>query len=158
MGSCTMSSHVHSVAVIEPVSQRTFQFSVLDSCDGLGALAFPEFKSAREEVLGAYLSGFVAPPMTPIASKASASSPATGSASKGAKASRLIHRATRKLPSGQPVLLSVVRELLTDRSLRFRVLMYHPVTARESHLVVAGPFVDRILGDCHLGDSRTATI
>jgi hypothetical protein len=69
----------------------------------------------------------------------------------------LIHRETRKLPSGQPVVLSLVREILPDRSVRFRVLMFHPMTSREMKLVLVNPLLDKILQKSGLGDSRTAT-
>merc|ERR1719316_341384 len=74
------------------------------------------------------------------------------------KISKLIHRTTHKLHSGQPVVLSVIRELISDNSLRFRVLMYNPITAKENSLLLMNPVLDKILALSGVGDSRTVTI
>lgn len=50
-----------------------------------------------------------------------------------------------------------MREVLPDRTLRFRVLVFHPVTAQEMKLVLTNPLLDRILRACGLRDSTTAT-
>merc|ERR1712157_351476 len=91
-------------------------------------------------------------PTSPVSLARSATS------SQRPKDRQLIHRSMRKLPSGQPVVLTIVRELLPDASIRFRILMYHPVTAREIFLVLVNPLLDKVLGACGLGNSRTATV
>jgi len=141
------------IALVEPQSQRVFQLVVLDAEVGPSAVPFPDASPARGEVLQTYSSSFALPPLTPVVTK----SATAGLEANAKKASRIIHRVTRRLPSGQPVLISVVREMLPDKSIRFRVLMYHPVTAREMQLVLASPFPDRILAACGLGTSRTVT-
>merc|ERR1719281_244370 len=74
------------------------------------------------------------------------------------KISKLIHRTTHKLHSGQPVILSVIRELVSDNSTRFRVIMYNPMTAKENSLLLMNPLLDQVLALAGFGDTRTVTV
>lgn len=76
----------------------------------------------------------------------------------GSGASRVLHRLTRTLPSGQVVLLSIVRECLPDGSIsRLRVVMLDMATAQEASAFVLNPQLDKVLRACNVGDSWTAT-
>eukprot|EP00425_Heterocapsa_triquetra_P033843 CAMPEP_0195122570 /NCGR_PEP_ID=MMETSP0448-20130528/126709_1 /TAXON_ID=66468 /ORGANISM="Heterocapsa triquestra, Strain CCMP 448" /LENGTH=132 /DNA_ID=CAMNT_0040160065 /DNA_START=1 /DNA_END=395 /DNA_ORIENTATION=+ len=70
---------------------------------------------------------------------------------------KLIHRSTRTLPSGQPVVLSIVREAVPDSYLHMRVLLYHPLTACEQYVHIETRLLDKVLRVCGLGDSKTVT-
>mmetsp|Transcript_53825 Transcript_53825/g.93485 ORF Transcript_53825/g.93485 Transcript_53825/m.93485 type:complete len:1909 (-) Transcript_53825:63-5789(-) len=174
------------VAVVELSSLRMFQMIVLDAAGGPEVLPYPDAVPSRQQVLDAYLSGFVAAPMTPISTRALSAVPAlpapprpasSASQQQGAsalaessavvadagkqekpKAFQLMFRTTRKLPSGQPVVLTVVRERLMDTFFRFQVLMYHPVTAREMKIALVNPLLDKVLNACGLEDSKVATV
>merc|ERR1712039_31387 len=113
---------------------------------------------ARQEVFSSYQSIFTAGPSTPMASKGMSSRPSTRDGN--IQASRSIYRGCRKLTSGQPVMITVLRELLADgpkSPVRFRVRMYHPVTSKENSIFLQNPLLDQILRACDLGNSKTAT-
>lgn len=144
------------IVVVEPKEQKMFQMVVVDSALGQDPLPLPDASRARREVLDTFHDGFSSPPAPGIAI-AKAGPLAIDKPPVVRRAMRLIHRASRKLPSGQPVLLSVVREVTPDAAVRFLVLLYHPVTARELKNYVPNPLLDKILGACNCGDSATAT-
>lgn len=192
------------LAIVESGTGRSFRAVVLLGSLEDDAPPFPDFNSARLEVLDVCRrSGLIAPSMPPpppprlalasipekpvpalpdtvapgAAAGANASVPALSASVHRApallapeertpggrvlaprKASRLFHRQMRKLPSGQPVLLSVVQEqVIAGSSSRFAVLIYHPVTAKEFRLTLPAVLLDRALAACGLGNSMTAT-
>jgi len=152
------------IAVVEPLQRRAFQFVVLDSKgeDDL-VLPFPLDSPARQELLAAHLGGFGSEPLQGQAALSastpgSSRPPTSGQQQVRIKENKLIHRELRKLPSGQPVLLSVVRELPPDGILRFRVIMYHPLTSQEMFLLLVNPLLDRVLAACGLGSSLTVPL
>jgi len=149
------------VALVDLTSRRAFQLVVVDAAEGPAAEPNPTEVSEREEFLNAYLGSYVA--MAKAATSTSIGSPVSSPvhslpASGTTKERRLLHRLTRNLPTGQPIVLSIVREILSDASLRFCVLMYHPVTAREKSACLVNPMLDKVLGACDLGASTTASV
>lgn len=148
------------VAILDVASQRAFQFVVLDAAEGdVDPSPTPVYH--RYELLDIYRT-FVVPPGSllgrDLASRhylrpaVPALAPASQVPSKPLPAptplsydSSLIHRATWRLPSGQPVALSVVRELMEDATVRFHVQIHHPVTSQETDLLLESPLLDRIL-------------
>jgi len=147
------------LAVIDASSRRVFQLGVLPTEREMQQDAAPSPSTARQEVFATYQSIFTAGPATPMVSKGMSSRPSTRDGD-ATQASRSIYRGCRKLASGQPVMLTVLRELLADgpkSPVRFRVRMYHPVTSRESSIFLQNPLLDQILRSCDLGNSKTAT-
>jgi hypothetical protein len=160
------------VAVVDVDTEHTFQLvAITQPCiqleSSIGATtsncpsAAQQKLAARETLLFAYemaYTGRQAVPVHPMAKTvAGAAMTATSLPARAPQPLRLLHRETRHLPSGQPVALSVVRELLSDDSVRFRVLMYHPVTAQEIQLLLVNPLLDQALMACHLATSREVT-
>merc|ERR1712110_423972 len=70
----------------------------------------------------------------------------------------IIHRGIRKLPSGQPVVLSILREQSCGKVTRFRILMYHPVSGRETFLFLTTPLLDDLLAEVGLEHARLASV
>jgi len=158
------------IALLEPGSQRCCQLVVLDACNGPEVIPFPDASPARRELLAAHRDNFVVPPVVANStvatiddqatrSQAAEPSPETKEAAAAIppKSSKIIHRATRKLPSGQPVVLSVVREVLSDGAVRFRVIMYHPGTAQEVGLLLLNPLLDKVLAAAGLHGGSLGT-
>jgi len=157
------------VAVVDVATGDTFQLvAITEPCVNVNAattrrypLAAQQKLAARETMLSAYEMAYTGRPAVPVHPKAKAVAGADMTASslpaRAPQPLRLLHRETRHLPSGQPVALSVVRELLSDNSVRFRVLMYHPVTAQETQLLLVNPLLDQALMACQLAMSREVT-
>lgn len=147
------------VAIVEPVARHIYQFVVLDSSLAPEATAAPTSEPARELLLGTYLESFssVAPNFSP---GVTAAAPALqGNEPKATlNQHQIIHRGVRKLPSGQPVVLSIVREQACGCVTRFRILMYHPVSGRETYLFLANPLLDEVLAQVGLEASRLASV
>jgi hypothetical protein len=147
------------VAIVEPVARHVYQFVVLDSSSASQATAEPTSEPARELLLSTYLENFssVGPNFAP---GATTSTPALrGSEPKPTLSQhQIIHRGVRKLPSGQPVVLSIVREQACSCVTRFRILMYHPVSGRETYLFLANPLLDEVLAQVGLEASRMASV
>merc|ERR1712232_215716 len=152
------------VAVVEPVTRRVSQFVVLDSSvapEETGGPTAEPSDPLRELLLGAYLESFssVAPsysPGVPITAMAPA---LQGTEVKiTANQHYIMLRGVRKLPSGQPVVLSIVREQACGKVTRFRILMYHPVSGRETFLFLTTPLLDDVLAEVGLEHSRLASV
>jgi hypothetical protein len=146
------------IAIVEPASRVIRQLVVLDSRAGKDVLPFPDMERKRAEILDTYKDGFTTTPMmagvTKGAQATPRSRPTTGSSGQPLP-SKLLRRVTQKLPSGQPVVLSVVREIISDGSVRFRVNMYNPVSAKEMSISLRNPLLDRVLASCGLGSSSS---
>jgi len=153
------------VAVVDAATGDTFQLVAITEPWGntnattkMYPLAAQQKLATRETILSAYGMAYTGRPAVSVHPKARSVAGAALTASslpeRAPQLLRLLHRETRHLPSGQPVALSVVRELLSDDSVRFRVLMYHPVTAQETQLLLVNPLLDQALMACHLATSR----
>jgi hypothetical protein len=127
------------VAIVEPAANDIKQFVVLVDADDGAASAVPatlQEDPLRKQLLSTALESFVsvAPNFPPGTATAMLALHAPEGSSEQLRAAavedehRIIHRGVRKLSSGQPVVLSIVREQSNNRLTRFRVLMYHPVS------------------------------
>jgi hypothetical protein len=70
---------------------------------------------------------------------------------------RVLHRATERLHNGQPVIVSVVREVSVDSTWRLSVLLYNPVSAQEATVLLVGSVLDKLLAVCGLPNHREIT-
>eukprot|EP00928_Gymnodinium_smaydae_P028098 TRINITY_DN21526_c1_g2_i3.p1 TRINITY_DN21526_c1_g2~~TRINITY_DN21526_c1_g2_i3.p1 ORF type:complete len:160 (+),score=27.05 TRINITY_DN21526_c1_g2_i3:567-1046(+) len=85
---------------------------------------------------------------------ASSAAEEVGAAAAGGRRQQVVmHRSMTKLLSGQPVMVTIVREALGDYEVRFRVLIYHPITSKETVLPLMSPLLEKVLGECGLGNS-----
>jgi hypothetical protein len=69
----------------------------------------------------------------------------------------VLHRATERLHNGQPVIVSVVREVSVDSTWRLSVLLYNPVSAQEATVLLVGSVLDKLLALCGLPNHREIT-
>eukprot|EP00929_Paragymnodinium_shiwhaense_P074530 TRINITY_DN38154_c0_g1_i3.p1 TRINITY_DN38154_c0_g1~~TRINITY_DN38154_c0_g1_i3.p1 ORF type:complete len:1818 (+),score=353.11 TRINITY_DN38154_c0_g1_i3:240-5693(+) len=156
------------IAVTETASQKAFQLAVLDASESDSPLdATPSLDTARQAILDAHVEGFSDKPseaMTllslgvPNTSLAESRPNTAGQLASQLQDSLLVHRGVRKLPSGQPVVISIIREVLPDTTMRYRVLLYHPLTAQEIYVFLVNPHLDGVLQTVGLGSTLTTSV
>jgi len=155
-----ISPYALRVAMLAPSAQNMFQMVVLDSLSGCETLPYPDVCAVRQEALDLYKSCAPAAAMT-LASAKVLSTPAPRSAdtcqSEGCSL-HLMRRTTQKLPTGEPLALSVVRERLSDGTVQLFVLACHPVTGMEVKCVLKNPLLSEVLHSCGIDASGMLTV
>eukprot|EP00928_Gymnodinium_smaydae_P028099 TRINITY_DN21526_c1_g2_i4.p1 TRINITY_DN21526_c1_g2~~TRINITY_DN21526_c1_g2_i4.p1 ORF type:complete len:1444 (+),score=284.45 TRINITY_DN21526_c1_g2_i4:181-4512(+) len=163
------------VAIVDPESKCNFQLLLLDSPEEEPLPPLQDLDADRLSLAGALRSlGMAVAPedavtiAVPHASSfpravtnestgsmaASSAAEEVGAAAAGGRRQQVVmHRSMTKLLSGQPVMVTIVREALGDYEVRFRVLIYHPITSKETVLPLMSPLLEKVLGECGLGNS-----
>jgi hypothetical protein len=143
------------IAIVDLATNWTFQLIILDSSKDPEVTPFLDNSPYRMAVLNAFLemSGSSARreesmPQLALPPGVETKKVAEGEGSPAPV--RVLHRATERLHNGQPVIVSVVREVSVDSTWRLSVLLYNPVSAQEATVLLVGSVLDKLLSACGL--------